>query len=446
MWPCGSSGASTRVCARATRARSRERAPLPVADLPSAEALAPFSGAGREALGRAVVLKLNGGLGTSMGLRGPKSLLPVREGLTFLDIIVRQVLDQRERAGLRLPLVLMNSFATREDSLALLSRYPELSQDVPLDFLQHRVPKVDAASLAPVAWPSDPAKGWCPPGHGDLYPALVSSGMLAALRGAGYRYAFVSNCDNLGAVVEPDILGWMASEGLPFVMEVTRRTEADRKGGHLARGPEGGLLLRESAQCPPEEMADFQDIERYRYFNTNNLWLDLAALERALEKTEGVLPLPQIRNRKPVDPSDPSSPAVYQLETAMGAAIGVFPGARAVEVPRSRFAPVKRTEDLLLVRSDVFALDERWRVVADEAFGAGGRALPRLSLDPRYYGMLDELESRFPAGAPSLRDCEALRVEGDVHFGAGVVCRGRVAIRQEGSAQRRVDDGALLEG
>jgi len=419
---------------------------LPVADLPAVADLEGHEAAGREALSRTVVLKLNGGLGTSMGLSGPKSLLPVRDGLSFLDIIARQVLHLRHETGARLPLVLMNSFATREESLALLATYPELAADVPLDFLQHRVPKIDAANLGPVEWPADPAKSWCPPGHGDLYPALVSSGMLAELRAAGYRYAFVSNCDNLGAVVEPRILGWMADEGLPFVMEVTRRTVADRKGGHLARTPEGGLLLRESAQCPPEETEDFQDIERYRYFNTNNLWLDLAALERALQETDGVLPLPLIRNRKPVDPAAPSSPPVFQLETAMGAAIGVFPGARAVEVDRRRFAPVKRTDDLLLVRSDVFGLDPAWRVVAEAEFAQEGRSLPEVTLDPRCYGLLDDFEARFPAGAPSLRGCRSLRVTGDVRFGGGVVCLGDVELKSDGPTPRTIPDGARLEG
>ncbi len=418
----------------------------PVPTVPHVDGLEEYRDDGEAALGATVVLKLNGGLGTGMGLRGPKSLLEVRDGLTFLDIIARQVLSVRAATGARLPLVLMNSFATRGPSLEALSAYPDLAGDVPLDFTQHRVPKIRVDDLAPAEWAADEARTWCPPGHGDLYPALVSSGMLDTLRAAGYRYAFVSNSDNLGAGIEPRIAGWMAREGLPFVMEVTRRTEADRKGGHLARGAEGALVLRESAQCPPDEQDAFQDIERYRYFNTNNLWLDLDALSEALARNDGVLPLPLIRNRKPIEPADPRSPAVYQLETAMGAAIGAFAGAQAVEVARTRFAPVKRTDDLLLVRSDVFAVDDRWHVVVEPAFAQQGRPLPRVQLDPAHFSTLDAFEARFPYGAPSLRECRSLRIDGDVRFGAGIVCEGDVHVRSEIGEQRKVADGTILRG
>src|SRR3954447_17724550 len=205
----------------------------PVDDLPDAEDLPePES---EDVIDRAVVIKLNGGLGTSMGMTGPKSLLEVKDGLSFLDITVRQVLEERKRSGARLPLVLMHSFATREASLAALERYPELEADVPLDFVQGKVPKLSADDLRPVEWPHNPELEWAPPGHGDLYTSLISSGMLERLLDRGYEYALVANVDNLGAVLEPRILAWFAREGLPFLMETAVRSEADRKGGHIAR-------------------------------------------------------------------------------------------------------------------------------------------------------------------------------------------------------------------
>ena len=182
-------------------------------------------------------LKLNGGLGTSMGMRQAKSLLEVKEGLTFLDVIARQVLTLREQADARVPLVLMNSFATRDDSLQALERYPDLEADLPIDFLQGRVPKLGADDLEPVSWPDDPKLEWAPPGHGDLYTSLAGSGMLEAMLERGYEYAFVSNSDNLGATLDERILAWFARERLPFLMEAADRTESDRKGGHLARRP-----------------------------------------------------------------------------------------------------------------------------------------------------------------------------------------------------------------
>src|SRR3989440_2317652 len=328
----------------------------PAASVPDAQALSEPSDGAREALDRTVVIKLNGGLGTSMGMTRAKSLLPVKDGLSFLDVIARQVLELRRRHDARVPLVLMNSFHTREDSLAALGRYPDLAGDVPLDFVQNKEPKIRVDDLMPVEWPADPELEWSPPGHGDIYTALVTSGMLETLLEHGYEYALLSNSDNLRAGVDPRILAWFAAERIPFLMEVAQRTEADRKGGHLARRRDGQLLLRETAQTPEEDLEAFTDTARHRYFNTNNLWVNLGALAEALEARGNVLGLPMIVNRKTVDPTDPSSPAVYQLETAMGAAIEVFEGAQALLVPRARFVPVKTTNDLLVLRSNCYVL------------------------------------------------------------------------------------------
>jgi UTP--glucose-1-phosphate uridylyltransferase len=389
-------------------------------------------------LDQAIVLKLNGGLGTSMGMTRAKSLIEAKDGLSFLDVVARQVIELRERTGARLPLVLMNSFYTHEDSLKALAAHPRLTSDVPADFVQNKEPKVLVDGLEPVEWPDDPSLEWCPPGHGDLYTALLTSGMLDRLLDAGYRYAFVSNSDNLGAVLDPRILAWIAREEIPFAMEVTDRTEADRKGGHIARRVDGGFVLRETAQTPEEDLDALQDIGRHRYVNTNNLWVDLHALERVMEEREGILGLPLIVNRKTVDPGDKSTPAVYQLETAMGAAVGVFEGARPVRVPRTRFSPVKTTEDLLALRSDAYVLRADARVeLAEERDGTP----PVVDLDDDHYKLLRDFEERIP-DAPSLVACERIAVDGDVTFGRDVVVRG--SVRVEGP--RRVEDGAVLEG
>jgi UTP--glucose-1-phosphate uridylyltransferase len=392
----------------------------PVAALPDADELPD---AGDVPLDRVVILKLNGGLGTSMGLDGPKSLLDVKPGTTFLDVVRRQ----SEAAGA--PLVLMNSFATREASMRALEGAAE-------DFVQSKVPKLRADDLVPVEWPADPAKEWAPPGHGDLYPSLVAGGMLDALLGRGIRWAFVSNVDNLGATLDPRILAWVARERVPFAMEVADRTEADRKGGHLARrAAGGGLVLREVAQCPQEDLDAFQDVGRHRFFNTNTLWIDLEALLAQLADHDGVLPLPMIVNRKTVDPADPSSEPVIQLESAMGAAIDVFEGAQAIRVSRRRFAPVKTTSDLLTVRSDAWALRE------DGTMEPATGRLPVIDLDDAFYKLVPDFEARFPE-APSLVDCRRLAVRGDVTFGRRVVVRGDVVV--EGADA--VPDGAVLEG
>lgn len=403
-----------------------ESAIQPVGDLPDADALDEgLAALGLANMQKAVIIKLNGGLGTSMGLQKAKSLLPVKAGQSFLELIAHQA----RHAGC--PLVLMNSFSTQTDSLALLDALPPTPGDLPRDFLQHRVPKIDQQTLGPVDWPDEQLR-WCPPGHGDLFTALVTRGTLAKLRAAGIRYAFVSNADNLGATLDPRILGHLIAQELPFLMEVADRTEADAKGGHLAMR-DGQLILREKAQCALEDRETFQDYRRHRYFNTNNLWLDLDALQARLDA--GALVLPLIRNAKTVDPRDGASTPVYQLESAMGAAICVFPGAAALRVPRTRFSPVKTCADLLRVRSDATALTEDHRVVP-------AVAPPVISLDTRHYKLVSDLEARFPHGAPSLKGCTRLTVEGDWTFGAGVVVQGEVTLRTD--VPRTVPDGTVL--
>lgn len=400
----------------------------PVGDLPSADLLTEqHRERGRQSLSQAVFIKLNGGLGTSMGMDRAKSLLPIKDGFSFLDLAALQA----KAAGV--PLVLMNSFATRDASLAALRSFQSESSALPIDFLQGKVPKLASDSLLPVQW-HDPALSWCPPGHGELYPALFSSGTLDALLDAGRRYAFVSNSDNAGAVIDPAILGYFVQQQIPFLMEVCDRTVLDRKGGHLAR--QGGrLLLREAAQCAPQDQDSFQDITRHRFFNTNNIWLDLQAVRQYLVENGGFVDLPLIRNAKTVDPRDPSSPPVYQLETAMGAAISVFPGAAAIRVPRGRFLPVKTLADLVRTRSDLTELlpDHRLVPVPD---------IPpvQVDLDPQYFRHVDDVDQRFAGQAPSLRECTRLVVRGDVRFGRGVVCRGDVVVQ----GPLDIPDGTVL--
>ncbi len=410
----------------------------PLVDPPRLADLEVDSQAAREALGATAIVKLNGGLGTSMGMDRAKSLLAVHGELRFLDVIARQVLHARSGYEVSLPLLFMDSFRTREDTLAALAAYDLRVGDLPLDFLQNREPKLRRDDLTPVSWPTDPALEWCPPGHGDLYTALEVSGVLEALLAAGYRYASVSNADNLGAGPDGTIAGWFAASGAPYAAEVCRRTPADRKGGHLAvRRSDGRLVLRETAQTAPADMAAMSDIGRHRYFHTNNLWFDLRSLAGTLRDRDGVLGLPLIANIKTVDPADAASPEVVQIETAMGAAVEVFDGALALEVDRSRFLPVKTTNDLLVLRSDAYHVrsDARLERRADEA--------PVVDLDPAHYKTIGGFERRFPAGPPSLVEARSLTVRGDWTFGARVTVRGEARLDDEGGPSRVPDQATI---
>ncbi|MBR4189742.1 MAG: UTP--glucose-1-phosphate uridylyltransferase [Kiritimatiellae bacterium] len=417
----------------------------PIGPLPRLADLDELDPAAEDAIRRTVVIKLNGGLGTGMGLDKAKSLIVAKNGLTFLDILVRQIEFLRRRCRAPLPLLLMDSFSTDADSLAsIAANHPGFANPdgLPLSFLQHRVPKLVAETGQPVSWPDNPQLEWCPPGHADIYHALQTTGLLDRLLAAGYRWAFVSNSDNLGAILHMGILGHVARKNIPFLMEVTARTECDRKGGHLARDKATGrLLLRESAQCPPDETADFQDIAKYSLFNTNNLWIDLDALRATLRDCDGLPPLPLIVNRKTVDPVLPDSTPVVQLEAAMGAAISCFEGATALVVPRRRFAPVKTTNDLLAVRSDLYRLGEDHQVTLHPQRFAPP---PDIRLDPRYCKNIADFELRFPYGPPSLLYCDSLAVEGDIRFGRDIHVEGAVHLRNPTDRPATIPNGIRL--
>lgn len=380
-----------------------------------------------ELLSRLVVIKLNGGLGTTMHLDRAKSLIPVRGGRTFLDLITDQLRTLRAESGAGLPLLLMHSFRTRHDCLRALGDLDNPA-GLPLDFLQHQVPRVHARTGRPHGDASDDAS-WTPPGHGDLYLALHTRGVLDALLDRGFRWAFVSNGDNLGATVDASLLQDFVDRGRPLAMEVTDKTDADRKGGTLVRRGER-LFLLESGMVDEAEMPGFLDLDRFPVFNTNSLWIDLMALRVALHGD--LLDLPLIINRKRVDGTP-----VLQFETAMGAAIGCFRHTVGYRVGRERFAPVKSTADLMVVRSDACLLD-----AAGAVRPATMAPPPVVTLDA-IYEAIDAFEKRVPH-ALGLRECRSLRVEGDVTFGRDVILRGDVVLHADETAS--VADGMRFEG
>eukprot|EP00812_Abedinium_dasypus_P008342 NODE_210_length_1803_cov_908.806064.p1 GENE.NODE_210_length_1803_cov_908.806064~~NODE_210_length_1803_cov_908.806064.p1 ORF type:complete len:493 (+),score=187.10 NODE_210_length_1803_cov_908.806064:134-1480(+) len=391
-----------------------------------------------ELLRKTVMLKLNGGLGTGMGLDRAKSLLEVREGNTFLDIIAQQTVKLRETFPVHF--MFMNSFSTSDDTRDFMRKYPQIHERWgEVEIMQNKAPKILQENMMPGVWPAKPNAEWCPPGHGDLYAALVCSGKLDLLIDAGYEYMFVSNSDNLGATMDLRLLGHLAGKGVPMIMEVCVRGEDDKKGGHLARSREtGGLTLRESAQCPPEDEAAFQDITKHRFFNTNNLWLNLRHLRAAMGES-GVLPLPLIVNEKTIDPSSKENPGpkVFQLETAMGAAISSLAGSDAVIVPFDRFSPVKTCNQLFGLRSDAYVISKDFTPEL-----APGACKPIISFDGNYK-MVPDMEAAIPAGVPSLKDCRKLTVKGKVRFAPGTVIKGEVKIINSGSDVKEV--GGTLE-
>ncbi|MFO7554509.1 MAG: UTP--glucose-1-phosphate uridylyltransferase [Desulfobacterales bacterium] len=407
--------------------------PITSDEIEDADHIQKYAEAGRDAFKNAVMIKLNGGLGTSMGLTQAKSLLEVKNRKTFLEII----LNQAEKHQVKL--ALMNSFNTHEDTVNTLLRIKP--SDPPLLFLQNKFPKILQENFAPAHWPKNPDLEWNPPGHGDIYSAIFISGVLKALLDKGIVYAFISNSDNLGATLDESILGYFSENEFPFMMEVAPRTPSDVKGGHIARYKDGRLVLRESAQCPENELSAFRDITRYGFFNTNSIWINLTALHKLIQKT-GTVKLPMILNPKTLDPRDENSPKVFQIETAMGAAISLFENAAVIKVPPSRFLPVKKCNELLSIRSDRFIFSKKNHLTLNPEIGP---KTIKIDLDPKYYGKIDHFDERFNNGIPSLTDCESLTIKGNVRFENNVTIKGRVVITNKGKTQAVIKAGTVVE-
>lgn len=385
-------------------------------------------------LHRLAVIRLNGGLATTMNMKRPKSLVRVREERSFLDLSVKQIQALRRQFRLDVPWMLMHSFRTRDECLAALDRYPDIQRtDWPLDFMQHCLPRIDACTRLPSAFDT-PADNWAPPGHGDMLIALAESGVLDRLLAKDIVWAFVSNIDNLGATVDLAILGHLTKSQHEFAMEITPKLPVDAKGGILIRRHNHLALLERSQVEPP--LHRFEDISRFPFFSTNNIWLRLDKLHQKVSEHKS---LPLILNPKTVQGKN-----IVQLETAIGAAIEWFERSVGVIVPRSRFFPVKNTADLLSVRSD-YLVESVDGYLSPNPSRSTEQGPPFVSLDTRYYADLNDFERRIPYPL-SLIGCKTLMVEGDVRFGKHVCCQGDVRISNAKPEPLYIEDDARLMG
>merc|ERR1719225_742478 len=390
----------------------------------------------RQMLDKLVVIKLNGGLGTSMGCSGPKSVIPVRNDLTFLDLTVQQIEYLNKKYDANVPLVLMNSFNTDEDTMKIIRKYSGFNISIQT-FNQSCYPRISKESMMPVAKSSrieEDLECWYPPGHGDFYQSFSNSGLLNQFIEEGKEYCFVSNIDNLGATVDLNILNMVIDNSREFVMEVTDKTRADVKGGTLIQY-EGHLRLLEAAQVPREHEEDFKSVKKFNVFNTNNLWISLPAIQRVL--VEATLDMEIIVNPKQLS----GGLNVYQLETAVGAAMKCFDAASGINVPRSRFLPVKQTSDLLMVMSNLYTLQQGSLVMSPKRMFP---AMPLVKLGDTHFKKVSAFLARF-GSIPDMLELDHLTVSGDVTFGRGVSLRGTVIIIANHGDRIDIPAGAILE-
>ncbi|RWQ93011.1 putative UTP-glucose-1-phosphate uridylyltransferase Ugp1 [Paecilomyces variotii] len=391
-----------------------------------------------EFLNKLAVIKLNGGLGTSMGCVGPKSVIEVREGMSFLDLSVRQIEHLNRTYNVNVPFVLMNSFNTDQDTQSIIKKYEGHNVDI-ITFNQSRYPRVLKDSLLPAPKSfNSPLQDWYPPGHGDVFESLYNSGTLDKLLERGVEIIFLSNADNLGAVVDLRILQHMVDSKSDYIMELTDKTKADVKGGTII-DYDGKVRLLEIAQVPKEHVNEFKSIKKFKYFNTNNIWLNLRAIKRVVEENE--LEMEIIANEKsiPADKKGEADISIYQLETAVGAAIRHFKNAHGVNVPRRRFLPVKTCSDLLLVKSDLYRLEHGQLVMDPNRFG--GVPVIKLGSD---FKKVSDFQKRIPS-IPRIVELDHLTITGAVNLGRNVTLKGTVIIVATEGSTIDIPPGSVLE-
>ena len=384
----------------------------------------------KELLSKLAVCRLNGGLGTSMGCVGPKSTIEVKDGKSFLDLIVAQIQALNERFDTDVPLILMNSFNTDQDTQKVIRKYNE---DLTIQtFRQNKFPRLRKDSLLPLIKVSDKTETCYPPGHGDFFFSIQQSGILDQLIHQGKRYLYIANADNLGASVDLKILHLLSTSNAPYIMEVTNKTRADIKGGTLVKTNHSALRLLEIVQVPNEFREEFKSIKKFKIFNTNNVWLNLIELRKKLQSSS--LQLDLIVNKKIVDQIP-----VIQLETAIGSGINSFDGSLAVKVPRIRFLPVKKTNDLLLVQSNLFIEEEG---VLKKNPARQFEYLPLIRLGD-YFETVEEYQKRFRT-IPDILELDLLTVVGNVFFDRHVTLRGNVILVCDGD-ELFIPENTVLE-
>jgi len=327
----------------------------------------------------------------------------------------------------------MNSFNTHADTLKIIEKYVHQGVDI-ATFNQSRYPRIFQDSLLPEATDIEGGdESWYPPGHGDIYSSIVESGVLQQLLAQGKEYVFISNIDNLAATVHFGILNYMMDNKNEFIMEVTDKTRADIKGGTLIKY-HGKSKLLEIAQVPKEHVGEFKSVKKFKIFNTNNLWVSLKAIQRIVSDNS-LKTIDIIQNPKAV-----KGVRYLQLETAAGAAIQFFNNAIGINVPRSRFLPVKSTSDLFVVQSDLYKLDHGTLLMNPERVFM---TVPVVKLGGEFKYVSDYLKRL--GGKINILELDHLTISGDVYLGNNVTLRGTVIIVANEGEHIDIPPGAVLE-
>ncbi|KAG0582020.1 hypothetical protein KC19_3G027000 [Ceratodon purpureus] len=401
-------------------------------------------------LHKLIVVKLCGTLGRSLGTTQPKSLVEIHSEQSFVDLAVQQIEVLNVKYNAKVLLVLATSDNTDRAVKQAVKKYSASDVDI-IVFNQTEYPRE--------VWPVTPKlgeDGGYLTNNGDLFAAFSFSGKLDELLALGKEYLFISNCDNLGATVDLNMLNNLSENQCDYCMEVTPKNGTDAENGAYVSS-EGNIELLEFEEVSrsQNEKSRSGDV---KVVNTNSTWVNLKAVKRLAE----IEALDIYCSSKGAGEGENIT---FQLQTSSGAPlyslqvngeifenlpiegnsdlllVQFFDGSVAVEVPRTRFHPIRDTSDLLLFRSDLYTVREG--VVCPNPLRLSD-VNPTIELEGLKLRKMQYFTERLKH-IPSLLELSSLRVIGDVWFGSDVILQGKVVIWAKKDERIDIPDGEIIK-
>lgn len=298
------------------------------------------------------IIKLNGGLGTSMNCDRPKSLINVKNNMTFLEITLNQIREIQKKYQINLKVILMNSFYTHQETEEFIKNIDDI--DITC-YEQSKFIRINKKTNE--VFDGSKQEHFYPPGHGDLFQSLYDKNILEKLIEDKYEYLFVSNIDNLGSTINFRILDNIIQNDIDYCLETTEKTKHDIKGGTIIEYDNKHMIF-EIAQCHPDNLNEFMN---FKYFNTNNVWCKIKSIYNLVKTHDYLKNIDLIINPKKLN-QDNNEIECIQLEFAIGSLIKFFDKTQFINVSRKRFIPVKNLSDLLLIMSNLYELNDRYKL------------------------------------------------------------------------------------
>ncbi|XP_006359120.1 UTP--glucose-1-phosphate uridylyltransferase isoform X1 [Solanum tuberosum] len=344
----------------------------------------------KQLLDKLVVLKFNGNLGSDMGFSGPKSALEVCNGLTCLDFVVNHIESINSKYGCNIPLLMMNTPSTHDGIMKVLEKHPNKNIHT-FTQSQRQQENIEDMSESRTLNKSSAQEKLYPSNLLEVFLSLNSSGKLEPLISQGKEYFLLLQSENLAEVVDPKILNHLIKNSIEHCVEVMPTTSGT-----------------EETSLPPQE-GRIQSKEHVKSINT--MWMSMSCVERLLQRN---------------DLGFTSSK--------------FFDRAFAIDTPWSRYLPVERTSDLLILQSDLYTSVEG--TLVRNAARANPKD-PSIELGPEF-GNVDDFRSLFKS-IPSIIELDSLKVTGDVWFGTGITLKGKVSIAARPGMKIVIPDGMELK-